>query len=61
MLSGRFFSAEDRVLEPLRASVQARALAGSVAPLSIERSRLGDLAPALGAGVEAIRGLLRTL
>ncbi len=61
VLSGRFFDAGGLVLDPLRASVKARALAGSVKPLTIERSKLGDLAPALGAGIEALRGLLRTL
>ena len=61
VLSGRFFEAGGLVLDPLRASVKMRAIAGSVKPLTIERSKLGDLAPALGAGIEALRGLLRTL
>lgn len=58
VLGGRFFDAEDLVLAPLRASVSARALSSSVKPLTLERSSLGVLAPALGAGVASLRETL---
>jgi predicted NBD/HSP70 family sugar kinase len=58
VLNGRFFHAEERVMEPLRASIQNRALPNTLRQVAIERSTLGVRAPALGAGVTAVRELL---
>lgn len=61
VLNGRFFDAGNLVLEPLRQSLQNRALPSSFKPITIERSTLGPRAGALGAGVTAIRRALRAL
>jgi predicted NBD/HSP70 family sugar kinase len=61
VLNGRFFDAGDLVLAPLRQSLQNRALPNTLKPVSIERSTLGPRAGALGAGVVAIRRVLRTI
>jgi predicted NBD/HSP70 family sugar kinase len=58
VLNGRFFHAEDVVMAPLRASIQGRALPNTLRQVAIERSTLGVRAPALGAGMVAVRELL---
>ncbi len=59
VLNGRFFDADDLVLVPLRQSLQNRALPNTFLPITIERSTLGRRAGAIGAGVTAIRRVLR--
>ena len=61
VLNGTLFDAEDLIMEPLRASIQNRALPNTFRQVAIERSRLGARAPALGAGLAAIRELLKKL
>jgi predicted NBD/HSP70 family sugar kinase len=61
VLNGRFFDAGDLVLEPVRAAIRDHAIPSSQKKLSIERSELGPLAPALGAGIAAIRAALLQL
>ena len=58
VLNGRFFHAEERVMEPLLRSVQGRALPNTFRRVTIERSTLGTSAPALGAGMVAVREVL---
>jgi glucokinase len=58
VLNGRFFDAGDLVLEPLQAALRERALPSALRPLAVERSALGPAAPALGAGLAAIRDAL---
>ncbi len=61
VLSGRFFEAGDLVLAPLRASIPEHALASTMRKLAIERSTLGPLAAAMGAGFTAIGEAVRRL
>jgi predicted NBD/HSP70 family sugar kinase len=61
VLNGRFFEAGDLVLTPLRAAIQDHAITSTVKRLAIERSTLGPAAPALGAGLVAIRESLRRM
>jgi predicted NBD/HSP70 family sugar kinase len=61
VLNGRFFDAGDLVLAPLRQSLQNRTLPNTFLPITIERSTLGPRAGAIGAGVAAIRRVLRDL
>ena len=58
MLNGRFFHAEELVMGPLRASIQNRALPNTMGRVTIERSTLAERAPALGAGMVAVREVL---
>lgn len=58
VLNGRFFDAEALVLEPLRDALREHAIPSSLRGLRIERSALGPSAPALGAGLAAIREAL---
>jgi predicted NBD/HSP70 family sugar kinase len=58
VLNGRFFDAGDLVLEPLQAALRERAIPSALRPLAVERSALGPAAPALGAGLAAIRDAL---
>lgn len=58
VLNGRFFHAEERVMEPLLESVRERALPNTLRQVAIERSTLGARAPALGAGMAAVRDVL---
>ncbi len=61
VLNGRFFEAGDFVLTPLRAAIQEHAITSTLKRLTIERSVLGPAAPALGAGLVAIREALRRM
>jgi N-acetylglucosamine repressor len=58
VLNGRFFDAGDLVLQPLRDALREHAIPSSLRGLRIERSALGPSAPALGAGLAAIREAL---
>jgi len=58
VLNGRFFHAEELVMEPLRASIQTRALPNTLHRVAIERSTLAERSPALGAGMVAVREVL---
>ena len=58
VLNGRFFDAGELVLEPLRDALKEHAIPSSLRGLRIERSALGGSAPALGAGLAAIREAL---
>jgi predicted NBD/HSP70 family sugar kinase len=58
VLNGRFFEAGDLVLESLRDALKEHAIPSSLRGLRIERSVLGPSAPALGAGLAAIREAL---
>lgn len=61
ILTGEFFKAEDLVLDPLRSSIREHAIPSAMAHLTIERSSLGPAAPALGAGIQAIREAVHRL
>lgn len=61
VLHGRFFDAGPLVVEPLQAALRERAIPSALRPLSVERSALGPAAPALGAGLAAIREALLRL
>ncbi|HEX7900914.1 MAG TPA: ROK family transcriptional regulator [Planctomycetota bacterium] len=58
VLNGRLFDAEELVLQPLRDALKEHAISSSLRGLRIERSALGPSAPALGAGLAAIREAL---
>jgi N-acetylglucosamine repressor len=58
VLNGRFFDAEEVVLQPLRDALKEHAISSSLRGLRIERSAIGASAPALGAGLAAIREAL---
>lgn len=59
VLNGPFFDAGELVLGPLRISIQNRAIHNTAKHVRIERSTLGPAAPALGAGMVAIRDALQ--
>lgn len=61
VLNGPFFDAGELVLEPLRISIQNRAIHNTAKHVRIERSTLGAAAPALGAGMVAIRQVLQSV
>ena len=58
VLNGRFFHAEELVMAPLRAAIRGRALPNTFRQVTIERSTLGVRAPAIGAGMAAVREVL---
>jgi len=61
VLSGRFFEAGDLVLGPLQLSIKDHTLPSSLKRLTIDRSKLGPLAAAFGAGLVAIKGAVQRL
>ncbi len=61
ILGGRFFEAGAYVLEPLRETLNARAVTNSAQRLTIARSSLNHRASALGAARSAVGRLIKTL
>jgi predicted NBD/HSP70 family sugar kinase len=62
VLRGRFFDAGgELVMTPLTKSLQGHALLNTVRPVEIRRSELGAVASAYGAGITAVRRVIRTL
>lgn len=61
VLNGRFFDADELVAAPLRAAIKDHAIPSTLKSLTIEQSALGPLAAPLGAGLVAIKDVVRRL